>query len=57
MSNFDPVILRQSTSEIDICWQDVDNCDVYKIEHSTMGLEGRIVYWYSLFKSVCKFHY
>lgn len=46
MFNFDPIILRQSTSEIDICWQEVDDCDVYKIEHNTMGLEGKIVYWY-----------
>ncbi len=46
MFNFDPVILRQSMSEIDVCWKDVDNCDVYKIEDNTMGLQGKIVYWY-----------
>lgn len=46
MFNFEPVILRQSTSEIDISWKNVDNCDVYKIEHNTQGLEGKIVYWY-----------
>lgn len=57
MFNFDPVILKQSTSEIDVGWKEVEDCDVYKIEHNTVGLEGKVVYWYFIVTMSCDFHY